>query len=48
MHISYTADGRIQDQGGRSLVGFLVGCNDADADVNDIDGNDDASDREKN
>ena len=44
----YNSDGYIYDQGGRSMVGFIVGCNDADADVNDIDENDDAGDREKN
>ena len=42
------SDGYIFDQGGRSMVCFLVSCNDADADVNDIDENDDAGDREKN
>ena len=49
MHVSYyTGNGRIEEQGGRSMVCILVGCSDADADVNDIDENDDAGDREKN
>ena len=42
------SDGYIYDQGGRSMVCILVGCNDADADLNDIDESDDAGDKEKN
>ena len=39
MHHSYNSVGNIGEQGGRTMVGFLVGCNDAHADVNDIDEN---------
>ena len=44
MHHSYNSVGNIGEQGGRSMVGFLVGCNDAHADVNDID--DDSNDND--
>ena len=50
LHYSFykNSDGWIDEQGGRSMVCILVGCNDADADFNYIDENDDVGDREKN
>ena len=51
VHASYNSgsNGVILEQGGRSMVCILVGFNDGDAGVGDIDENDDAGDRrEKN
>ena len=51
LHRSYNSgsNGRIGEQGGRSMVCILVGFNDGDAGVGDIDENGDAVDRrEKN